>query len=286
MENQSPILPLGFILQDRYQITAFLGQGGMGSVYRAYDQRLHIDVAIKEMVAQPGLTADDWLQMRQQFQEEARVLARLDHPNLVKVSDYFELGAVDYLVMAFVAGKTLQAIIVENGQLDEAWILPLLTAVSYCHQQRVIHRDIKPENIVIKQDNSPVLIDFGLVTQWNEAEEIDFDGNETWETLHGTCLEASFQIQAPAAAQLQFQTYGAETDNTVWLNDSFIHLIPQQGGQKPNWWSSPIRFNIDADLFFSGFNHIKFCSELVQVGPDFPSDRDDFRVRNIQLITQ
>lgn len=80
------------MLQDRYQIMALLGQGGMGSVYRAYDHRLQVDVAIKEMAAQAGLMAEDWVQMCWQFQEEAHVLARLNHPNLVTVSDYFDLN--------------------------------------------------------------------------------------------------------------------------------------------------------------------------------------------------
>ena len=82
-------LSRGIILQNRYRIASPLGQGGMGAVYRAWHLGLNAPVAIKEMIPQPGLDAQTLAQLRQQFQHEAQVLARLSHPHLVRVSDFY-----------------------------------------------------------------------------------------------------------------------------------------------------------------------------------------------------
>lgn len=150
-------------------IQEYLDGGGMGGVYRAFDQRLQIPVAIKVMLPQQGATASEWTQFRAQFRQEAMILARLNHPNIANVSDYFEIGNTGYLVMEYVQGKTMQSLLEEEGRIDEdqllTWALPLLDALHYCHTQRVIHRDLKPGNIMIRSDNTPILIDFGLVKQ-------------------------------------------------------------------------------------------------------------------------
>jgi tRNA A-37 threonylcarbamoyl transferase component Bud32 len=165
-----PLTP-GQILQNRYRIISLLGQGGMGAVYRAWDTRLGVPVAIKEMVPQPGLDSQTLAQLRQQFQREAMVLARLIHPNLVRVTDFFEEGGNAYLVMDFVEGQSLADLIAARGPLPEAqvldWARQLLDALAYCHSQGVIHRDIKPQNIIIRSDGRPVLVDFGLVKLWD-----------------------------------------------------------------------------------------------------------------------
>ena len=84
-------LKTGDLLQQkRYRIVKYLGKGGMGAVYRARDTRLNIPVALKEMTPQPDLDTDQLDQLRQQFRQEATILARLNHPNLVRVTDFFE----------------------------------------------------------------------------------------------------------------------------------------------------------------------------------------------------
>ena len=95
-------LATGEILQGRYRIVSLLGQGGMGAVYRAWDMRLDVVMALKEMVPQPGLDSQTLAELRHQFQQEAIVLARLHHPYLVRVTDFFEEGGNAYLVMDFV----------------------------------------------------------------------------------------------------------------------------------------------------------------------------------------
>jgi formylglycine-generating enzyme required for sulfatase activity len=158
------------ILQQRYQIGSVLGQGGMGIVYEAFDLNLKVNVALKEMFI---LDAAHKIQWQQQFRQEAEILARLNHVNLVNVIDFFELGTNAYLVMRFVAGESLEQRIKREGVLPEkqvlAWADQLLDALAYCHAHHIIHRDIKPANIIIQPDNRIVLVDFGLVKQWNPA---------------------------------------------------------------------------------------------------------------------
>ncbi|MGC9357885.1 MAG: serine/threonine protein kinase [Anaerolineae bacterium] len=161
----------GTILQNRYRIVALLGQGGMGAVYRAWDTRLNIAVAFKEMIPQPGLEPAVLEGLRQQFQQEAVVLARLNHPHLVRVTDFFQEKGKAYLVMDFVKGESLAEKIGREGAQPEGqvvtWAEGLLDALAYCHSQGILHRDIKPHNVIIREDNHAVLVDFGLVKLWN-----------------------------------------------------------------------------------------------------------------------
>ncbi len=157
--------------QDRYRIVKRLGEGGMGAVYRAWDTRLKIPVALKEMIPQPELESDRLDQLRQQFRQEATVLARLHHPNLVRVTDFFEERGMGYLVMDYVEGQSLAERIRQDGALPESqaltWAEELLDALAYCHSEGILHRDIKPQNVVIRPDGHAVLVDFGLVKLWD-----------------------------------------------------------------------------------------------------------------------
>jgi serine/threonine protein kinase len=143
----------------------------MGAVYRAWDSRLDIPVAIKEMAAQPGLPQQKLAQLRNQFEKEAKVLARLHHPHLVGVTDFFAEGDQTYLVMKYVEGESLARRIEKEGMLSEeavlAWAGQLLSALAYCHRQGIIHRDVKPQNVIIRPDGQAVLVDFGLVKMWD-----------------------------------------------------------------------------------------------------------------------
>ena len=113
----------GHVIQQRYRIVAGLATGGMGAVYRAWDLRLKKTVALKEMVTQPGLDAPTLVGLRAQFQQEAVMLARLEHTHLVRVSDCFSEGDRVYLVMAFVEGENLGDLITRQGPLPEAQVL-------------------------------------------------------------------------------------------------------------------------------------------------------------------
>jgi serine/threonine-protein kinase len=146
----------------------------MGNVYRAEDLRLPGRLcAIKEVTPDTHLTVELREQAHQQFFQEASILAQLDHPNLPKVSDFFDENGRDYLVMDFVPGKDLKQLLDESReigqQLDEriviSWSKQIIDALNYLHSRTppVVHRDIKPSNIKLTPDNRIKLVDFGLV---------------------------------------------------------------------------------------------------------------------------
>jgi len=162
---------IGQVIHNRYRVGALLGQGGMGNVYRARDLNLNIPVALKEMTPDPNADPHTLAQLHQQFKREAQVVASLDHPNLVRVTDYFSWSGSECLVMNFVEGESLVDRIRRGRALPEAqvleWARQLLDALAYCHARGVIHRDVKPQNVIITPEGRPVLVDFGLVKLWD-----------------------------------------------------------------------------------------------------------------------
>ncbi len=167
-------LKSGEVLRGRYRIQERIGQGGMGNIYLANDLRLEgRNCALKEVEHDRTLPSKLLKEARQQFLHEATVLARLDHPNLPKVSDYFSIGPRDYLVMDYIPGKDLRlrmldakqnnTFLAEGDVLD--WANQLSDALSYLHNQvpPLVHRDVKPSNMKITPNGLLKLVDFGLV---------------------------------------------------------------------------------------------------------------------------
>ena len=158
------------------EIRAVLGQGGGGISYLAYDRALERDVVIKEhfpmglCLRQEGganvLASDDEIYRRSLavFCREARILAGLNHPNVVKVHDIYEASGTAYIVMEYVAGNTLREWMQKKASdvaAVTACLERLLRTLHYLHGNSVLHRDIKPSNIIIREDEQPILIDFG-----------------------------------------------------------------------------------------------------------------------------
>jgi len=167
-------LKAGEVLRGRYRINRIIGQGGMGSIYLSDDLRLQgRQCALKEVENDRSLTPDLLRETRDQFLREATVLARLDHPNIPKVSDFFSISNRDYLVMDFVPGKDLRTLMIEARQsgsfLDQEevlnWAGQLADALIYLHSQTppLLHRDIKPSNLKLTPNGQLKLVDFGLV---------------------------------------------------------------------------------------------------------------------------
>jgi eukaryotic-like serine/threonine-protein kinase len=164
----------GETLRGRYRIRKIIGQGGMGSIYLTDDLRLEgRQCALKEVEHDKSLPSNLIKEARDQFFREATVLARLDHPNLPKVSDFFSINQRDYLVMDFVPGKDLRTVMVENREKGSPvtesdalnWANQLADALSYLHSQTpsILHRDIKPSNLKLTPSGVLKLVDFGLV---------------------------------------------------------------------------------------------------------------------------
>ena len=167
-------LKSGDVLRGRYRIRERIGQGGMGNIYLADDLRLEgRQCALKEVEHDRTVSSKLLKEARQQFLHEATVLARLDHPNLPKVSDFFSVGPRDYLVMDYIPGKDLRAKMLDAKQnnifLAEenvlGWANQLAEALTYLHSQTppLVHRDVKPSNLKITPNGVLKLVDFGLV---------------------------------------------------------------------------------------------------------------------------
>lgn len=160
-----------------------LGEGGFGITYLAFDENLQKQVAIKEylpidfairsegntVTPRTSSSKNDFDWGLKAFIKEARILAKFDHPNIVRINRYFQGNGTAYIVMDYVEGRTLSEVIKDLQKLTEEEILailnPLIDGLKQVHQQNVYHRDIKPDNIILKHNGIAVLIDFGAARQ-------------------------------------------------------------------------------------------------------------------------
>lgn len=156
------------LIADRYRLVEPLGQGGMGRVWKARDEVLHRDVAIKELVPPPGLTQDERREMRERSLREARAIARLNHINVVRVFDVLRTDGDPWIVMEYVPSRSLQDTLATDGPVspNRAAVIGLgvLGALKAAHRAGVMHRDVKPGNVLLGLDGRVVLTDFGLAT--------------------------------------------------------------------------------------------------------------------------
>lgn len=166
---------LGRLVGNRYLINSLLAQGGMASVYLAHDRVLEREVAIK--IIHPHLASDP--AFLEKFRREAKVAAKLSHPNLVRVYDAGQDAGTVYLVMEYVAGITLRDVIRDFGALEPNRVLeiiePLSQALAAAHQAGIVHRDLKPENVFLSDTGSVKLGDFGLarpISQHTESSSV------------------------------------------------------------------------------------------------------------------
>jgi serine/threonine protein kinase len=156
----------GELVAARYRLRSVIGRGGMGVVWLAADELLHRDVAIKEVIWPPQLDEQERDTLRQRVLREARLAARLDHPNIVRIYDVAEHDDRPWIVMQLVPYRSLHDIVRETGPLtprQTAGIgLRILAAITAAHAAGILHRDVKPGNVLLGPDSHVVLTDFGL----------------------------------------------------------------------------------------------------------------------------
>ena len=158
---------IGTILAGRYQVDKLIGRGGMADVYHGTDTVLQRDVAVK-------LLTDRSEMVRKRFLREAQSMAHLNHPNIVSVYDAGEDGDELYIIMEYVNGKTLKEAVADGVAYTHAVdiFIELLEALDYAHKHSVIHRDIKPGNVMLLQDGSVKVMDFGLSRRVSDASSV------------------------------------------------------------------------------------------------------------------
>ncbi len=161
----------------RYKVTGKLGEGGMATVYQAYDTRLDADVAVK-VIHTENISRGGMDHAMKRFEREAKTLAKLTHPNIVKVIDYGQYQGQPYLVMTYLVGGTLKDRLGQPMPWRTAarLLTPIARALEYAHQQGMIHRDVKPSNILITGSGEPMLTDFGIAKIINEEAGMELTG--------------------------------------------------------------------------------------------------------------
>lgn len=209
------------LIAGRYRLLDLVGRGGMGRVWRARDEMLHREVAVKEVVPPTWLADRERDEVRSRTLREARAAARLNHPAVVRLYDVVAVEGSPWIVMEYVPSRTLQDVVDAEGPLEPSRAarigLAVLDALQAAHAAGVLHRDIKPQNVLVAHDGRVMLTDFGLAT---------FDGGDGTMTRPGMVL-GSPQYVAPERAAEGASTVAAD----LWSLGATLHAAVE--GQSP-----------------------------------------------------
>ncbi len=150
----------------RYKILGVLGQGAMGIVYKAIDERIERIVAIKILQTDANIPEEKLAEFRERFLHEAQYAGKLNHPSIVTVFDAEEIDGVSYIAMEYVDGKTMEYLIENDPDLKVSRMIEIMIEIcdglSYAHKNGIVHRDIKPSNVIITTDGHAKIMDFGI----------------------------------------------------------------------------------------------------------------------------
>src|SRR5437868_3810339 len=198
--GSAPVSVIESTVDGRYQVINRIATGGMGEVYRAHDAVLAREVALK--VLHTHLAGDRGFVDR--FRREARAAAILNHPNIVGVYDWGLTDGTYFMIMEFVRGLNVRTLLSEMRRLEPAQVvevaLPVLAALEHAHGHGIVHRDIKPENILISEDGTVKVADFGLARAYADSYVSQAEG-----TVTGT-------VQYLAPEQIQGEPADPRTD--------------------------------------------------------------------------
>ena len=242
---------VGQTLGGRYQIQSLIGQGGMASVYKAYDPNLRRAVAIK--VIHPHLSSNP--EFFRRFEEEATAVAHLRHPNIVQMYDYNHDGDLYFMVMEFVLGETLQTRLKRlNASKRRLSIKEVITftaeicdAAFYAHQRGMIHRDIKPANIMLDVDGKAILMDFGIARMVGASQH----------TATGAVLGTAMYMSPE-------QIQGLQTDARADIYSIGVMLFEMLSGKPP--------FEADSAMTLMMMHLNDPVPNLQDLQPDTPPD--------------
>jgi len=240
-----------------YKILEKIGEGGMGEVYRARDQRLDRDVAVKIL---PEAWSSDPLRMRR-FEREAKILASLKHPNIAAVYGFHEDNGVHFIAMELVEGETLASSIIDRGlSLDRLLEIgiPLAEAIVFAHKKGVIHRDLKPANIMLDPSGRIRILDFGVAALL-QAESDDGD-----ESMTVDALTTNGDVVGTVAYMAPEQLEGRSVDARADVFSIGVVLYELATGKRP------FRGNSTAGIASSILRDDPVS--LRKVRPDLPTD--------------
>jgi len=210
-----------------YEVTALLGKGGMGEVYRARDRKLDRDVAIKVLPESVARDPDSL----SRFQREAQSIAALNHPNIVTIYSVEDAGGVVFFTMELVEGKPLGDVIGKGG-VPLARLLqmaiPLADAVSAAHQKGITHRDLKPANVMVRADGRVKVLDFGLA-KLMELSPVDVGASQ----LPTGSLTGDGRIVGTVAYMSPEQAEGKRTDPRSDIFSLGVMLYEMATGERP-----------------------------------------------------
>ena len=312
-----------------YSIEKILGQGGFGITYLARDEKLERYVAVKEYfptefsrresdgMVYPQSEDDEQVYAwgMERFLDEGKTLAKFKHPNIVRVIDYLEENNTAYILMEYEHGKDLHTILKEKKALSGEEILkiflPLLDGLSLVHRAGFIHRDIKPANIFIREDGSPVLIDFGSARQglatktrtlttlvspgYAPFEQYNSDGpgkQGPWTDIYalGASMYKSLFGRSPLDAVSRAEERVAGRDDPFMKAsamddghypvrileaiDKALAFLPEERPQSIEDWMSLMSAAVDKETVFADAETIKVASTVKQEPPQKTEEKD------------